>query len=119
MRRYYLLKGYALTVGAGIFVLGLLGFMPSPPSPLSLSLPENLLHLGAGSLFGASALLLDDPYQLRGVVFGLGILLVFSKVLIVIARWPDAGFHMPVVGVICFVSGVGSLLVAAFVGTRP
>ncbi len=116
MSRYRLLKGYALAAGLGLIVLGLLGLTPPPPS---LSAAENVLHIGTGSLFLASALLLNRPNQLRSFLFGMGILLVLAKAVIVAARWPDLGLHIPLIGVICLVVGVGSLLMTALMGRTP
>ncbi len=112
MTRYYLLRGYTTLVGLGLFVLGLLGLTPPPPS---LSAAENLLHIGTGSLFLAGALLLNRPTQLRSFVLGMGILLVLAKVVIVAARWPSLGLYIPLVGVVCLVIGVGSLIIASLV----
>ena len=121
MWRYRLLKVYPLVVGVVFFVLGVAGLSPSPPSPLYLSLPENLLHLGTGCIFFGGALLVDGPKQLRNFILGMGMLLIFGKVLIVLASWADKGFHPPVhttvAEVICLVLGLGSLLVAAFAGS--
>lgn len=112
MPRYYLLRGYTALAGLGLFVLGLLGLTPPPPS---LSTAENLLHIGTGSLFLAGVLLLNGPNQLRGFLFGMGILLVLAKVVIVAARWPALGLHIPLVGVVCLVVGVSSLIIASLV----
>ncbi len=121
MGRYRLLKGYALATGAGLFVLGLLGLAPLPLSPFPMLIPEGLLHLGAGSLFVGGALAVHGLDYLRGFVGGMGGLLVGGKVILVGARWSELGLHLPLVGAICLLAGVGSLLVAAFVsvGTPP
>lgn len=117
MWRSRLLKGYTLLVGAGLFVLGLVGFSPLLPT---LEAPENLLHVATGSLFIGGALLLDDLGHLRSFMGGMGLLLVLGKAIIVGARWFDLGlFHLPLVGVICLVAGVCTLLVALFVGSGP
>ncbi len=105
-----------MLVGLGLFVLGLLGITTAPPS---LSAAENLLHLGSGSLFIAGAALLDRPNQLRGFLFGLGMLLVLAKALMVVARGATLGLHIPLVAIICLVAGVGSLLIAPLVGRTP
>jgi hypothetical protein len=116
MKRYYLARGYTLLVGLGLFVLGVLGFAPPPPS---MAMAENLMHIATGSLFLAGASLMSRPNQLQGFLFGMGILLVLAKVLIVVARWPEHGLHLPLVGVICLVVGVSSLLIASLVGSEP
>ena len=114
VKRYYLARGYALSVGLGLFVLGLLGFTPAPPS---FSIAENLLHIGTGSLFVAGAALLNKPNELQGFLFGMGILLVLATVLTVAARWPTLGLSLRLVWVNCLMVGVGSLLMATFAGT--
>ncbi len=108
-----MLKGYALAVGVGLFVLGLLGLAPAPPD---LDLPENMLHLGLGSLFVGGGLLVNSLNQLRGFVGGMGGLLLLGKAVIVGTRWVDLGLHIPPVAVVCLVVGVASVFVAAFVG---
>ena len=120
MRRYRLLKNYALAVGLGLFVVGLVGFAPSPPSPLAPDYPENLLHIATGLFFmAASRWIVDDLPQLRAFLFGMGTLLVVAKAIIVVVRWPQLGFEITLVGAICLVAGVGSLLIAALVGRTP
>ena len=117
MWRLHLLKGYTLMVGAGLFVLGLVGFSPLPPDPVD---PESLLHIATGSLFLGGALLLRDLDHLRSFMGGMGLLLVAGKAIIVGARWFDLGiFHLPMIGGVCLVVGVCTLLVALFVGSGP
>jgi hypothetical protein len=112
--RYYLLKGYALVVGAGILVLGLLGASPVPPHPPHL---EYVLHIGAGALFMAGGWLLDDFGHLRGFVGAMGALRVVAKVGIVGVRSIGvAPIFLPGVGYVCLVIGACSLLVALFIG---
>ncbi len=119
-RRYRLLTGYTLAVGVGLFMLGLFGMAPSPPSPLNPTFPENLLHISAGLLFVGGVLVTDRLEQLRVFVRGLGGLLVLSKVIILSVRWAEPGVHLhvPLVGVVCLVAGVGSVLITAFVSTE-
>ena len=117
MWRSRLLKGYALSVGAGLLVLGLVGFSPLRPNPVA---PENVLHIGTGLLFLGGVLLLNDLGNLRSFMVSMGLLLVLGKALIVGARWFDLGLiYLPLVGVICLVAGVGTLLVALFMGSGP
>ncbi len=119
MRRHRLLKNYALAVGLGLVVVGLVGVVPSPPSPLVPNYPENLLHIGTGLLFvAAGRLVADNLQQLRAFLFGMGILLVLAKVVITAARWPNLGLEITMVGGICLVAGVGSMLIAALGGRR-
>jgi hypothetical protein len=46
----------------------------------------------------------------------MGVLLVLGKLVIVGERWLEEGFQVPLVGVVCAVVGISSLLVAVFVG---
>ncbi len=124
MRRYHLLKVYAILAGMGLFVLGLVRIAPSPPSPINPTFPENLLHIGSGLLFVAGVLVSRTLEQLRGFVLGLGALLLLSKAIILPVRWADSGLFphgVPLIGVVCLVVGVGSLLTTALVrpGTPP
>ncbi len=114
MRRYYLLKGYTLVVGVGLLVLGLVGFVPA--LPLGPSPPHNLLHLGVGSLFVVAGFVFSSLRELRVFVGGMGAMLVLGKVILVLALWTDLGLHMPLVGIVCLIAGVGSMLAAALVG---
>jgi hypothetical protein len=100
-------------VGVGLFVLGLAGLSPFPPSS---PFTENLLHLGTGSLYVGGGLLVDDLPHLRAFVGGMGVLLVLGKLVIVGGRWLEESFQVPLVGVVCAIVGISSLLVAAFVG---
>ena len=113
-----MLKGYAMLVGVGLIVLALLGLASDPPSPLNLSFPENLLHIGAGSLFVSHALVRTSLDHQRGFMIGMGALLVLAKVVIVLVRWPSLGFSITLFGAVCLVAGVGSLLLALFVGSE-
>lgn len=110
-----LLRAYVLTVGVSLVVLGLAGFASVP---FNLTVPENVFHLGVGlTLFAGGLLLRDDPHHLRDFLGGMGLLLVLGKGTIVTARWMSEGsFHLPVVGVVCLVAGLFSLLLALFVG---
>lgn len=110
-----LLRAYVLTVGVSLVVLGLAGFASVP---FNLTAPENVFHLGVGlTLFAGGLLLRDDPHHLRDFLGGMGLLLVLGKGTIVTARWMSEGsFHLPVVGVVCLVAGLFSLLLALFVG---
>ncbi len=119
MRRYRLLRNYALAAGLGLFVVGLVGIMPSPPTPLAPDSPVNLLHIGAGLLFGAGVWVSNDLSQLRTFVFGMGTLLVLGKLIIGASHWPHLGPDTALVEIICFVVGVGSVLIAALIGRPP
>ncbi len=113
MRRVYLLRAYALGVGLVLFVLGLVGFTSLPHMTTS----ESVLHLGVGLLFFCGGLLMRDLGMLRTFLGGMGVLLLLGKVIIVSTRWFDEGFlHLPLVGIVCLVAGVTSLLIALFVG---
>ena len=119
MRRYHLLRTYALAVGLGLFVVGLVGIMPALPAPLAPDAPANLLHIGAGLLFGAGVWVSKDLSQLRTFVFGMGTLLVLGKLIIGLSHWPQVGPDTALVEIICFVVGVGSVLITALIGRPP
>ena len=116
MWRYLLLKGYALVVGVGLLVVSLISLLPSPPSPLRLELPENLMHIGTGFLFIGGSLLFHGANHLRGFLVGMGLLLVVGKALLIAMNWSDADYHRTVIAVICLVAGLGSVIVAALAG---
>ncbi len=115
MQRTYLLRAYALLIGAGLLILGLTGFTFARPNMPS---PENLLHLGVGLLFFAGGTLLEDLRLLRSFLGGMGVVLLLGKATIVSTRWFDQGvFELPLVGVVCLVAGLTSLLLALFTGS--
>ncbi len=113
--RAYLLKAYALAAGVGLFVFGLAGFTASP---LNLTAPENLLHVGLGLLFFGGGLLLSGELTLLCVfIGGMGFMLVLGKGTIIVTRWVYEGFfHIHLVGAVCLMLGMTSLLLALFVG---
>ena len=111
-----MLKGYALVVGAVVLALGVLGVLPHvPPDPAQ---PEYLLHMGAGVLFIAGGLFLDELGSLRSYVGGLGAMLVVAKVVIIVSSPMGLpSLFIPVVGHVCVVVGVCSVLLALLIGT--
>lgn len=106
-----MLWAYALLVGAGLSVLGLIGFSGTALNVLTF--PENALHLGVGLIFFSGGLLLgDDPSKLRGFVGGRGFLLLLGKGSIVTTRWVAMGeLYLGLFGGICVVTGAASSLV--------
>lgn len=115
MWRVYLLRGYALAVGMGLFGLGLVGLSPLPPNMIT---PENIMHLGVGLLYVCGVWLIGAAFDLlRAFVGGMGLLLVLGKGVIIAARWADLSFlHLPAVGVVCLLAGLTALILALFVG---
>ena len=120
VRRFYLLKGYALVIGVGLIVLGMLGllgltslfFIPQPAE-----FAENILHIGTGLVFIGAWWWIDELGYMRAFLGSMGLLLVLSKIVIVGGRTISLGFlSIDFVGVVCLVVGVCSLLVALFVG---
>ncbi len=110
-----MLKGYALVVGAVVLALGVLGSLPHvPPDPAR---PEYLLHVGAGVLFIAGGLFLDELGSLRSYVGALGAMLVLAKVVIIGSRSMGLpSLFIPGVGHVCIVVGLCSLLLALLIG---
>jgi len=77
----YLLKGYALVTGVGLFVLGMVGllglasyFFIPPPTEVS----ENVLHIGSGLIFIGAWWFIDEPGSMRTFVGGMGLMLVIG-----------------------------------------
>lgn len=119
MWRVYLLRGYAVVLGVGLFVLGVVGLWSNSPN---LAAPESLLHIGGGLLFFFGGLLLAGFRILRFFVGGMGLLEVFGKVFIVGMHSFDLGFiDLPLVGVVCMIAGLSALLMSLCVsiGTPP
>ncbi len=121
--RFSLLKGYALIIGVGLFVLGVVGvlsltsffFIPKPAE-----FAENMLHIGTGLIFIGAWWFIDEMGSMRTFVGGMGLILVIGKMTIVGGRTIDLGFlTFHFVGVVCLVVGLCSLLIALFIGRGP
>lgn len=102
---------YSVVAGLILVVLGFLGFL----GPLGWDPAASAFHLSVGLLYLLAVPLLKEASYVRAVVGGLGVLLVATKAVTIVASalLGDEPLHGPI-EVTCLVLGITSILAARF-----
>ncbi len=105
-----MLRTYAKTVALGLVTLAVAGV-----TILGWRLAPSFYHAGLGLLFGYVGFFAPDRGTVRPMVFGLGVLVLVTKTLMVLGVWAmfDHLSHDPI-AVTCFVVGVASILASIY-----
>ncbi len=110
-----MIRTYARIASIVLLALAVIGFWLLEWRPGTA-----IYHAGLGLLFAYAGFLQKDPVAVRGMVGGLGVLVLGIKAVQVLMAWPVPAtpLHLGPIELTCIVVGIASLLAARYLPDR-